>query len=98
MTEVTFYILISLVEPLHGYGIILKVEAMTGGRVKLAAGTLYGALNNLLNNGLIERIGVDPENQRRIIYQVTELGEYLIDHEIERLKSMVEDGVRERRN
>lgn len=97
LTEVTFYILISLFEPLHGYGIILKVDEMTEGRVKLAAGTLYGALTNLLNNGLIERSGVDPDNPRRIIYQITKLGELLIDHEIERLQGMVEDGVRERR-
>jgi len=98
LTEATFYILISLVEPLHGYGIINKVEEMTGGRVKLAAGTLYGALNTLLNNGLIERIGEDPENPRRIIYQIKPLGENLIGYEIKRLKEMVENGIRERRN
>ena len=96
LTEVTYYILISLVEPLHGYGILVKVEEMTSGRVKLAAGTLYGALNNLLKNGLIERVGEDPENPRRIIYQINFLGELLIDYEIKRLKRMVEDGIQER--
>ena len=96
LTETTFYILISLVEPLHGYGIMTKIEEMTGGRVKLAAGTLYGALTTLLKNGLIERIGEDPENPRRIIYQITLLGEFLIDYEIKRLESMVADGIHER--
>jgi DNA-binding PadR family transcriptional regulator len=96
LTETTFYILISLFEPLHGYGIITKVEEMTSGRVKLAAGTLYGALNTLLNNGLIDRTGEDPENPRRIIYQITLLGEFLIDIEIKRLKDMVEDGIQEK--
>ena len=96
LTETSFYILISLVEPLHGYGIITKVEAMTAGRVKLAAGTLYGALNTLLKNDLIERIGEDPENPRRIIYQITLLGKLLIDFEIKRLKNMWEDGIQER--
>jgi len=96
LTETTFYILISLVEPLHGYGIMTKIEEMTSGRVKLAAGTLYGALTTLLKNGLIERIGEDPENPRRIIYQITLLGEFLIDYEIKRLKAMVEDGIQER--
>jgi DNA-binding PadR family transcriptional regulator len=96
LTEATFYILLSLVEPLHGYGIMTKVEEMTNGRVKLAAGTLYGALNSLLNNDLIERIGEDPENPRRIIYKITSQGEYLIDFEIYRLKEMVENGMHER--
>jgi len=96
LTETTFYILISLLEPLHGYGVITKVEKMTSGRVKLAAGTLYGAFNILLKNGLIERSGEDPENPRRIIYQITLLGELLIDYEITRLKAMVEDGIQER--
>lgn len=98
LTEATFYILISLVEPLHGYGIINKVDKMTNGRVKLAAGTLYGALNTLLSYGLIERIGEDPENPRRIIYQIKPLGENLIDYEIKRLREMVENGIRERSN
>jgi len=96
LTETTFYILISLLEPLHGYGVITKVEKMTSGRVKLAAGTLYGAFNILLKNGLIERSGEDPENPRRIIYQITLLGKELIDYEIKRLRAMVEDGVQER--
>ena len=96
LTETSYYILISLVEPLHGYGIITKVDEMTDGRVTLAAGTLYGAFNTLLKNGLIKRIGEDPENPRRIIYQMTSLGESLIDYEIKRLKDMVDDGFQER--
>ena len=98
LTETSFYILISLVEPLHGYGIITKVDEMTSGRIKLAAGTLYGAFNSLLNNGLIKRAGEDPENPRRIIYQITAQGEQLIDYEIKRLRAMVDDGLRERSN
>ena len=96
LTETSYYILIALVEPLHGYGVITKVDKMTHGRVKLAAGTLYGAFTTLLNNGLIERAGEDPENPRRIIYQITSLGESLIDFEISRLKAMVDDGIQER--
>jgi len=98
LTETSYYILIALVEPLHGYGIITKVEKMTRGRIKLAAGTLYGAFTTLLNNGLIKRIGEDPDNPRRIIYQMTPLGENLIDYEIKRLKAMADDGLQERSN
>ena len=43
LTEAVYYILLSLLSPLHGYGIMQKVESMSGGRLRLAAGTLYGA-------------------------------------------------------
>lgn len=48
LTEAVYYILLSLYEPLHGYGIMQNVERLSNGRVKLAAGTLYGAINTLL--------------------------------------------------
>ena len=53
LTEGVYYILLSLLEPLHGYGIIQNVENLSGGRVRLAAGTLYGAINTLLEKGWI---------------------------------------------
>lgn len=45
LTEVTFYILLSLYIPRHGYAVMQFVEEKTGGRLLLGAGTLYGALN-----------------------------------------------------
>ena len=42
-----YYILLSLTQPLHGYGIMQRVEEMSGGRLRMAAGTLYGALSSL---------------------------------------------------
>ena len=45
LTEVTFYILLSLYTPKHGYAVMQFVEEKTGGRLSLGAGTLYGALN-----------------------------------------------------
>ena len=47
LTEVTFYILLSLYTPKHGYAVMQFVEEKTGGRLSLGAGTLYGALNSL---------------------------------------------------
>lgn len=47
LTEAYYYILLSLFKPLHGYGIMKKIAEMSDGRVKLAAGTLYGALSKL---------------------------------------------------
>ena len=48
LTEAVYYILLSLTEPLHGYGIMQNVAQLSNGRVNLAAGTLYGAINTLL--------------------------------------------------
>ena len=95
MTEASYYILLALTHPLHGYGIIKKVEQMSGGRVKLAAGTLYGALNALVDNKIINPIGEDDENKRRKLYRMTELGRDLIKYEIRRLQEMVRNGTRE---
>ncbi|MCQ8255933.1 PadR family transcriptional regulator, partial [Streptococcus suis] len=48
LTETTYYILLALLEPAHGYNIMQKVEDMSDGDVKIAAGTMYGAIENLL--------------------------------------------------
>ena len=57
LTEAVFYILLSLDTPRHGYGIMQNVERLSGGRVRLAAGTLYGALTTLTERGWIEAVG-----------------------------------------
>lgn len=93
LTEVMYYILLSLIEPMHGYGVIKNVEKMSNGRVILAAGTLYGALNTLLNNKLIILIGEDKNNKRRKLYQITYEGIDLLKYEIERLSEMVKNGL-----
>ncbi|MBI9012694.1 MAG: PadR family transcriptional regulator [Clostridiales bacterium] len=92
LTESMYYILVSLIKPLHGYGIIKNVEEMSSGRVKLAAGTLYGALTNLEKNKLIIPTGIDPENKRRKMYQITDLGVKVLHDEIQRLEEMVRNG------
>ena len=56
LTESTYYILLALVTPRHGYGIMQQAEALSGGRVRLAAGTLYGALNALCDKGWIKPV------------------------------------------
>lgn len=92
LTEATFYILLSLCEPLHGYGIIKKVEVMSNGRLKLAAGTLYGAISALHGNRLIQSMGEDVKSKRRKLYMQTEEGLNLIRYEIRRLEEMVASG------
>lgn len=49
LTEVTFYILLALCEPRHGYAVMQFVSERTHGRLSLGAGTLYGALGTLEN-------------------------------------------------
>ena len=54
LRESTYFLLAALLDgPLHGYAIIARAEELSDGRVKLAAGTLYGALDRLLGEGLV---------------------------------------------
>lgn len=87
LTETTFYIMISLIEPLHGYAIMQKVEQLSNGRVRIAAGTLYGATENLLKQKLI--CEVPGEDKRRRIYTLTDAGKDVLKQEVTRLKQLV---------
>ena len=53
MTETGFYILLCLREEAHGYSIVQRVKAMTGGEILLSPGTLYGTLSKMEKDGLI---------------------------------------------
>ena len=64
LTEALYYILLAARKPVHGYGIIQEVEEMTGGRVRLGPGTLYGAINSLLEKGWIVLYSADPGSRR----------------------------------
>ncbi len=86
LTEATFYILLSLVAPKHGYAVMKDVEEISAGTVRLAPGTLYGAFTTLEGNKLISM--VDKE-ERRKIYQITEKGFQVFLGQVDRLKIMV---------
>ncbi len=103
MTEAVYYILLSLVEPMHGYGIMQNVEKLSNGRVKLAAGTLYGAINTLLEKEWI--VAAAEENisgrsfsqdkgNRKKEYLITEQGKRMLQGEIDRLQELIENGTR----
>ena len=64
LTEVTFYILLSLYTPKHGYAVMQFIEEKTDGRLSLGAGTLYGALNSLQDKKWIEPYG-DSEGRKK---------------------------------
>ena len=86
-----YYILLSLVTPRHGYGIMQETERMSGGRVKLAAGTLYGALNGLLDRGWIRAVP-GAEDSRRKEYALTDKGKEALESELDRLRELVDNG------
>ena len=85
MTETAFYILLSLKVPRHGYGIIKNVEELTNGRLVLGSGTIYGTLTKMQRDGIIS---VYSDQLRKKIYEVTDVGKILMQHEIVRLKEL----------
>ena len=92
LTEAVYYILISLYAPLHGYGVIQNVEKLSGGRVKLGAGTLYGAINTLLTRGWIVECGESGERKKE--YIITQSGRRAVLDEIDRLQELLDNGRR----
>lgn len=90
LTEAVFYILLSLDEPLHGYGIMQNVERLSGGRVRLAAGTLYGALTTLTERDWIKAVGEDEG--RRKEYRITPEGRAAVRAELARLQELTANG------
>lgn len=93
LTESTYYILLALFRPQHGYGIMQEVEALSNGRVKLAAGTLYGALTSMTERSWIELLPIE-EGSRKKEYKLTKKGLEVLVAEIERLRELVNNGDR----
>ena len=91
LTEAVYYILLSLVTPRHGYGIMQEAERMSSGRVKLAAGTLYGAITGLLDRGWIRAVPGDQDSRRKE-YALTEAGREALIGELDRLRELVKNG------
>ncbi len=87
LTETTFYILLALSEPGYGLLIMQKVEELSEGKVRIAAGTMYGAIEILLSKKLIEP--VSGENKRRKMYIITELGKDILTLEVQRINSLL---------
>ena len=86
LTEVTFFILLSLFEPKHGYAIMQFISEKTGGRLVLGAGSLYGAINTLVEKGWIAPHGT--ESGRTKEYLITSEGRQIAEKELGRLKEL----------
>ena len=85
MTETAFYILMCLRTPNHGYGIVQSVEKMTGGDIRLAPGTMYGSLSKMEKDKVIRFL---REEEKRKIYQITDLGREVLELERQRIRRL----------
>lgn len=85
MSETMFYILLSLLVPKHGYGIMQQVKDITRGRIILGAGTIYQSIGKLDGDGLIASV---REEDRKKIYQITDTGKRILLIEANRIKEL----------
>ena len=85
MTETAFFILLCLQKPNHGYGIVQRVEQLTEGAIRLAPGTMYGSLSKMEKDGVIRFV---REEDKRKIYQITPLGQDVLQLERKRIERL----------
>lgn len=85
MTETGFYILLCLQSPNHGYGVVQMVERMTEGEIRLSPGTMYGSLSKMEKDKLIRFV---REEDKRKLYEITELGLEVLQLEKTRIKRL----------
>lgn len=91
MTEAMYYILLSLENPVHGYGMMQRIRELSHDRVKMGPGTLYGVLTRMRNDGWIEQVDSEGDSRRKT-YLLTDLGRQELKREYQRLKMLVSDG------
>ncbi len=89
MTEAMYYILLSLLRPGYGYGMMQRIRELSGGRLEMGPGTLYGVLTRMKKEGLIV---LTSQEDRRKNYAITDAGRAALRQEYERLKLLVHDG------
>lgn len=85
MTETAFFILLCLRQPNHGYGVVQQVERLTEGTLRLTPGTMYGSLSKMEKDGLIRFV---REEEKRKIYQITALGQEVLELELQRIRRL----------
>ena len=89
MTEAMYYILLALLRPGHGYGMMQRIKELSGGRLEMGPGTLYGVLSRMNREGWIVLTG---EEGRRKNYAITQAGKAALMTEYERIKRLAADG------
>ena len=89
MTEAMYYVLLALTRPDHGYGLMQRIKELTGGRVVMGPGTLYGIITRLEREKLIT---LEQQDGRRKTYLITPQGRSALLEEYRRLRRLVDDG------
>ncbi|MFZ1988837.1 MAG: helix-turn-helix transcriptional regulator [Alphaproteobacteria bacterium] len=94
LTPAVLHILLALsAEERHGYGIMKQVQSDSQGKVRMGPGTLYGSLNRMIKAGLIKesdkRIDPEMDDERRVYYKITSLGQRSLAAELERYRAVV---------
>ena len=94
LTPAVLHILIALsTEERHGYGIMKEVDSDSQGKVKMGPGTLYGSLGRMMEAGLIresdKKVDPDLDDERRVYYKITALGQATLLAELERYREVV---------
>lgn len=89
ITETMYLILMSMVKPNHGYGVMLFVEEKTRGRVLLGPGTLYGAINTLYKKKWIEKVE-QMDCDRKKMYVITDMGREILSAETRRMEEVLD--------
>ena len=85
MTETGFYILFCLQKERHGYSITQKVKELTEDQLSISPGTMYGTLSKMEKDGLIAFV---REEEKRKLYQITDLGQKILNLEIQRIERL----------
>ena len=93
LTETTFFILLSAYKPIHGYGIRQFILKETNGRLRLGAGTLYGAIHTLLEKGWIGSCDTGKSGRKKE-YVITDVGRQHAESERKRLVQLYRTATR----
>jgi DNA-binding PadR family transcriptional regulator len=88
LAESVYYILLCLHRPAHGYALMKDIAEMTDNRVRIGAGTLYGALDNLQKKKWIRQLDSDPR-ERKNEYIITDKGKEYFAMELARLEELI---------
>lgn len=89
LTETTYYILLALIEPLHGYAVMQKIDEISEGTVAVGPGTLYNAFSKLIADKVIVKV---EEDDRRKFYLLTDLGWAVLKGHLARVEMMAKSG------
>jgi DNA-binding PadR family transcriptional regulator len=93
LTEPVVLILTSLAnQPRHGYALLKDIEGLSGGRVRMSTGTLFGALRRLLEDGWIEPFEQVDTSRQKQAYRLTAVGLRQLQVELDRMRQLTRAG------